>query len=62
MNGKGELVGLLFDGNFESIISDWDFLPAVTRTIHVDMRYVLWVMDNLYGASNLLREMGIEPQ
>ena len=30
MNGKGELVGLLFDGNWESIISDWDFIPSIT--------------------------------
>ncbi len=62
LNAKAELVGLLFDGNWESIIADWDFIPAITRSIHVDMRYVLWIMEHLYSADNLLREMGIEPQ
>ncbi len=60
MNAKGELVGLLFDGNWESIIADWDFIPPITRTIHVDMRYVLWIMEQLYGADDLLAEMGIK--
>ncbi len=60
MNARGELVGLLFDGNWESIIADWDFIPPITRTIHVDMRYVLWIMEQLYGADDLLEEMGIE--
>jgi len=61
LDGSGRLVGLLFDGNWESIISDWDFLPGVTRSIHVDIRYVLWVMDRVDGAWNLLREMSVEP-
>ncbi|MCZ6649781.1 MAG: S46 family peptidase, partial [Acidobacteria bacterium] len=59
LNGRGELVGLLFDGTYESIISDWDFLPKKTRSIHVDIRYVLWVMDQLGGANHLLAEMGV---
>jgi hypothetical protein len=62
IDGQGRLVGLLFDGNWESIISDWDFLPVVTRSIHVDIRYVLWVMDRVDGAWNLMREMGLEPR
>ncbi len=61
LNGKGELVGLAFDGNWESIISDWDFLPKVTRSIHVDMRYVLWVMDFVDEADHLIKEMGVTP-
>jgi len=61
LNGKGELVGLLFDGVWESIISDWDFLPAKTRSIHADIRYVLWIMDEVDHADHLLREMGIQP-
>ncbi len=61
LNGKGELIGLIFDGNWESIISDWDFLPEVTRSIHVDIRYVLWVMEELDGAGHLLEEMGVAP-
>ena len=59
LNGRGELVGLLFDGVWESIISDWDFLPARTRSIHVDIRYVLWIMDQVDHADHLLREMGV---
>ncbi|WP_115718580.1 S46 family peptidase [Gallaecimonas mangrovi] len=58
LNAKGQLVGLLFDGTFDSINSDWDF-TANTRSIHLDVRYMLWVMDKLDGANNLLKEMTI---
>jgi hypothetical protein len=57
LNGKAELVGLLFDGVWESIIADWDFIPEFSRSIHVDMRYVLWVMETLAGAQHLVEEM-----
>ena len=60
LNARGELVGLLFDGNWESIIADWDFIPAITRAIQVDIRYVLWTMERLDGAQALLTEMGVE--
>ncbi|HKO00237.1 MAG TPA: S46 family peptidase [Thermoanaerobaculia bacterium] len=62
LNAKGELVGLLFDGNYEALGSDFVVDPAVTRSIHVDAVYMLWVMDAVDGAHNLLREMGIEPK
>jgi len=62
LNRNGELCGLLFDGNYESIASDWVFVPEVARSIHVDSRYMLWVMDYVDHAHNLMREMGIEPQ
>ena len=62
LNAKGELVGLLFDGNYESIDSDFVFNPAMTRSIHVDAQYMLWVMDAVDGADNLLRELGVEPK
>ena len=61
LGSEGQLIGLVFDGNWESIISDWDFLPEVTRSIHVDIRYVLWVMEELDGAGHLLAEMGVAP-
>ena len=61
MNGKGELVGLLFDGNLESVSSDVVFNPLITRSIHLDIRYALWVMDALDGADHLLTEMGLTP-
>jgi len=57
LNGKSELVGLLFDGVWESIIADWDFIPEVSRSIHVDMRYVFWVMETVEGAQHLVEEM-----
>lgn len=59
LNGKAELVGLLFDGIFESVIGDWDFDDNLNRTIHVDSRYMLWVMEHVDGAHNLLEEMAI---
>ncbi|ATC88895.1 hypothetical protein PARC_b0728 [Pseudoalteromonas arctica A 37-1-2] len=59
LNGKAELVGLLFDGVYESIIGDWDYNPELNRSIHVDSRYMLWVMDKVDNAQNLLDEMTI---
>ncbi|WMN58952.1 S46 family peptidase [Pseudoalteromonas xiamenensis] len=59
MNGKGELVGLNFDSTYESITKDWYFNPEITRAIHVDIRYVLWLMEHVHGAHNLLSEMDI---
>jgi hypothetical protein len=58
LNGRAELVGLLFDGTYESIISDWDFLQDKTRSIQVDIRYILWTMEQIGGAEHLLKEMG----
>jgi hypothetical protein len=62
MNGRGELIGLAFDGNYEAMTSDYQFTDAMSRTINVDSRYMLWVMDYVSGAHNLLREMGFEPK
>lgn len=59
LNAKGELVGLLFDGTFESVNSDWDFDPRTTRSIHVDSRYMLWVMEKVDGAGALIAEMDV---
>ncbi|MBO1255636.1 S46 family peptidase [Alteromonas sp. 5E99-2] len=59
LNSNAELIGLLFDGTFESVNSDWDFDPKTTRTIHVDTRYMLWVMEHVDGAVNLINEMEI---
>ena len=59
INGNGELIGTAFDGNWEAIASDFGFMPAVQRTISVDIRFTLFVMDKLGGASHLLDEMTI---
>ena len=60
LNAKGELVGLAFDGYYEAMASDWLFMPDITRSIHVDIRYVLWIMVRVDGATRLLDEMGVK--
>jgi hypothetical protein len=60
LNSRGELVGLAFDGNKEGLASDVVFNPGTTRTIHVDVRYMLWTMETLDGAHHLVKEMGID--
>jgi hypothetical protein len=57
MDADGNLIGLLFDGTIESVNSDWDFDPRTTRTIHVDTRYMLWVMEKLDSAGHIIDEM-----
>ncbi len=52
LNAKGELCGLLFDGTYESLGSDFVVDPDITRSIHVDAVYMLWVMDAVDGAHN----------
>ena len=59
LNGKAELVGLLFDGVIEGIIGNYDYDPALNRSIHVDSRYLLWQMEKVDGATNLTAEMEI---
>ncbi|MCE9679311.1 S46 family peptidase [Shewanella sp. AS1] len=59
LNGRAELVGLLFDGVYESIIGDWGYDSQTNRSIQVDSRYMLWVMKYLDNADNLLAEMEI---
>jgi Peptidase S46 len=58
-NAKGELVGLLFDGNLESVASDVVFNWAVTRSIHVDIRYAMWVMTQVDHADAIAKELGL---
>ncbi|KQW93866.1 peptidase S46 [Massilia sp. Root418] len=60
MNKRGELIGLNFDSTYESITKDWYFDPAITRAIHLDIRYMLWVMKEVDHADNLLQEMTIK--
>ncbi len=59
LNARGELVGLLFDGTYESVSSDYLFDEVKTRSIHVDTRYMLWNMAEVDGAANLIKEMAI---
>ena len=60
MNKRGELIGLNFDSTYESITKDWYFDPAITKAIHVDIRYMLWVMKEVDRADNVLKEMTIK--
>jgi hypothetical protein len=57
INGKGELIGLAFDGNWEAMSGDIAFEPELQRTISVDIRYVLLIIDKFAGAQNLIDEM-----
>jgi len=60
MNAKGELVGIAFDGNFEGMISDWQFDANIQRAISVDIRYVMFITDKFSKAGFLLDEMGVK--
>ncbi len=57
MNGKGELIGVAFDGNWEGMANDYYYQPSVNRTISVDSRYVLFYIDKYANAQNILNEI-----
>jgi len=59
MNANGELIGIAFDGNWEAMSGDIAFEPDLQRTISVDVRYVLFVIDKLAGAKNIIDELTI---
>jgi len=60
LNAKGELVGLNFDRTFEATINDFAWDQSYSRSIGVDIRYILWVIQKFAGADYLLEEMGIQ--
>ncbi|ROU05086.1 S46 family peptidase [Lysobacter enzymogenes] len=62
LDGQGKLVGLAFDGNWESVSSNWVFDPTMTRMIAVDQRYMRWIMQEVYPAPQVLRELGVAPK
>ena len=57
INGDGHLIGTAFDGNWEAMSGDIYFEPNIQRTISVDARYTLWLVDKCFGATNLIEEM-----
>ena len=59
LNSSGELIGLAFDGNWEAMSGDVFYESEVQRTIAVDIRYVLWIIDIYAGAKHLVEEMTI---
>ena len=60
MNGRGELIGVLFDGNYEAIAADYVFNQEVARSIMVDVRYVIFTIDKVYGLKKLVGELTIQ--
>jgi hypothetical protein len=59
INGRGELIGCAFDGNWEAMSGDIAFEPELQRTIAVDIRYVLFIIDKYAGARHLIDEMNV---
>ncbi|MDP3398544.1 MAG: S46 family peptidase [Bacteroidales bacterium] len=59
MNGNGELIGLAFDGNRESMAGDVYYVEGYCKSVCVDIRYVLWVIEKYAGAGHLINEMNI---
>jgi hypothetical protein len=59
LDAEGKLVGLAFDGNWESVASNWVFDPVMTRMISVDQRYMRWIMQEVAPAPRLLQELGV---
>ena len=62
LDARGRLVGLAFDGNWESVSSNWVFDPVMTRMISVDQRYMRWIMQEVYPAPRVLAELGVAPK
>lgn len=60
IDGKGRLIGVLFDGNYEGITADYMFNSDVARSINVDIRYVLYVIDEVYHLDALMNELTLE--
>ena len=60
LNGKAELIGLAFDGNWESLSGDILFNPQMQRTISVDIRYVLYTLDKLMDAPHIVKELKLK--
>ncbi len=61
INGEGKLVGVAFDGNWEGVASDYLFNESVTRTIGVDIRYVMFIVDRVYHLDALVQELNLKP-
>jgi hypothetical protein len=59
LNARGELVGVNFDRTFEATINDFAWNESYSRSIGVDIRYVLWITGIAYGAENLMAELGV---
>jgi hypothetical protein len=59
VNGRGELVGLNFDRVWENVANDFGYNPEIARNVSVDIRYMLWMLDDIDDARELLQELGL---
>ena len=59
LDARGQLIGLNFDSNWESVSASWWYDPRFKRAVHVDLRYMRWLMAKVYPAPHLLQEMGL---
>ena len=59
INGRGELIGLNFDRVFENVAGDFGWNPERSRNVVCDFRYVLWVLESVQPAPELLKELGV---
>jgi S1-C subfamily serine protease len=59
LNANGDLIGLAFDGNYEGTACNYIFEGPMNRTINVCSNYVLFVIDEVYGAKNIIKELNI---
>ena len=59
LNSKGELIGLAFDGNKESLASDVYYTPGYNMCVCVDIRFVLWTLDRYAGMTRIIEELGL---
>ena len=61
IDGKGRLVGVNFDRVWENVANDFGYNPEIARNVNADVRYLLWMLDELEGATALLQELGVAP-
>lgn len=61
IDGKGRLVGVNFDRVWENVANDFGYNPDIARNVNVDVRYLLWMLDQVEGATDLLKELGVQP-
>ena len=57
LNARGEVIGLAFDGNKESLASDVSFTPDYNKCVCVDIRYVLWILEDYVGLERIVKEI-----
>ncbi|TBR12430.1 MAG: S46 family peptidase [Lysobacter sp.] len=62
LDANGQLIALNFDSNWEAVSASWMYDPRYKRAIHVDMRYMRWLMAKVFPAPHLLAEMGLPPE